>query len=81
MDQALAGLNDFREIVDDVVIFDRDPQKHVQHVRQILHHCDKKNISLNCEKFQFCQQKAHFAGFILTPLGYSISASEGVVDG
>ena len=73
MDEAFAGLNDFRKIVDDVIIFDSDPQKHVQHVRQILRRCEEKKISLNREKFQFCQPKAHFAGFTLTPLGYSIS--------
>ena len=69
MDEAFAGLDDFCKIVDDVVIFDSDPLKHVQHVRQMLRCC----ISLNREKFQFCQQKAHFAGFTLTPLGYSVS--------
>ena len=67
------GLDDVRKIVDDVVLFNSDPQKHVQHVRQILHRCEEKKMSLNRENFQFCQEKAHFAGSTLTPLGYSIS--------
>ena len=70
MDEAFAGLSDFRKIV---VVFDSDPKKHVQHVRQLLRRCEEKNISLNREKFQFCQSSAHFAGFTLTPHGYSIS--------
>ena len=73
MDEAFAGLSDFRKIVDNVVVFDSDPKKHVQHVRQLLRHCEEKKISLNREKFQFCQSSAHFAGFTLTPHGYSIS--------
>ena len=39
----------------------------------MLRCCKEKNISLNRKKIQFCLQKAHFAGFTLTPLGYSVS--------
>ena len=74
MDEAFASLDDFRKRVDDVIIFDSDPLKHVHHVRQALRCCQEKNISLNREKFQFCQQQARFAGFTLTPLGYSVSS-------
>ena len=73
MDEALAGMKDFRKIVDDVVVFDRDKQEHVDHVRQILRRCEEKQILLNREKFQFCQKEVPFAGFTLTPEGYSIS--------
>ena len=59
MDEAFAGLSDFRKIVDNVVVFDSDPKKHVQHVRQLLRHCEEKKISLNREKFQFGQVKLH----------------------
>ena len=34
--------------------------------------CQEKGISLNREKFKFCQPKAHFAGLTLTPEGYSV---------
>ena len=72
MDEAFRGLDDFRRIVDDVVVFDSDLEKHMQHIRQILCRCEEK-ISLNHEKFQFCQRRAHSAGYTLTPLGYSIN--------
>ena len=77
MDEAFASLDDFRKIVDDVIIFDSDLLKHMctHHVRQALRCCQEKSISLNGEKFQFCQQQAHFAGFTLTPLGYSVSSN------
>ena len=74
MDEALAGMKDFRKIVDDVVIFDQNEQEHVEHVRQILQCCQEKNISLNREKFRFLQSEVPFAGFKLTPEGYSINS-------
>ena len=74
MDEALAGMKDFRKIVDDVVIFDQNEQEHVEHVRQILQRCQEKNISLNRDKFRFLQSEVPFAGFKLTPEGYSINS-------
>ena len=73
MDEAFVGLGDFCKIVDDVVTFDSDRKNHVEHVRQMLRRCEEQHISLNHDKFQFCQPEAHFAGFTLTPQGYSIS--------
>ena len=66
MDEAFTGIQDSRKIVDDVVVFDRDARKHVEHVREILHCCEEKGISLNRDKFRFCQSQAHFAGLTLT---------------
>ncbi len=73
MDEALAGMQNFRKIVDDVIIFDSNQQEHIVHVRELLRRCQEKGISLNREKFKFCQTTALFAGFILTPDGYTIS--------
>ena len=73
MDEALAGMKDYRKIVDNVVVFDQDEQAHVEHVRHLSQRCKEKNISLNREKFRFCQTEVPFAGFILTSDGYSIS--------
>ena len=74
MDEVLAGMKDFRKIVDDVVVFDQDKQEHVEHVRQLLQRCEEKKISLNREKFRFCQTEVPFADFTLMPEGYSISS-------
>ena len=62
-----------QKIVDDVVVFDKDEQQHLEHVREILRCCEERGISLNREKFKFCYPQAHFAGFMLTSEGYSIS--------
>ncbi len=73
MDEALAGMQNFRKIVDNVMIFNSNQQEHIVHVWELLRRCQEKGISLNREKFKFCQTTALFAGFILTPEGYTIS--------
>lgn len=73
MDAALVDMKNFRKIVDDVIIFDNNRHEHIEHVRKLLYCCQEKGISLNREKFKFCQSKVPFAGFILTSDGYTIS--------
>lgn len=73
MYEAFQGLTDFRCIVDDVLIYDEDPARHVDRVRQFLQWCEERGISLNCDKFQFCQRDIEFAGFHLSHDGYRIS--------
>ena len=64
MDEALAGLSGFRRIVDDVVIYDRDPEQHDHHVRRFLQRCADLNITLNENKFVYAQPEVRFAGFV-----------------
>ena len=72
MAEAFEGLTGFRRIVDDIVIFDKNVQDHGNHVRQFLQRCQDKQISLNKEKWKFCQSKVTFAGFQLSREGYQI---------
>ena len=74
MDEAFAEMKDFRKVVDDVIVFDSDQDQHTRHVRTFLQQCEAKGISLNPDKFQFCQQRVSFAGFTVTPEGYTISS-------
>ena len=73
MYEAFQGLTHFRRIVDDVLVYDEDPLSHVDHVRQFLQRCEERSISLNRDKFQFCQESIEFAGFHLSSDGYHIS--------
>lgn len=43
------------------------------HVRQFLQRCMDHGISLNADKFVFAQTEVKFAGFVLSPEGYSTS--------
>ena len=74
MAEALEGLTGYCRIVDDIVIYDKDPQQHVMHVKQFLQRCKDKKISINRDKWQFCQSEVKFAEFHLTPEGYQIDS-------
>ena len=72
MDEALVGLSGFRRIVDDIAIYDRDPEQHDHHVRMFLQRCADLNITLNADKFVYAQPEIRFAGFILSAAGYRV---------
>ena len=74
MDEAFREMQDFRKIVDDVIVFNSNQGEHVSHVRAFLQRCQERRISLNPDKFQFSQQKVSFAGYTVTPEGYTISS-------
>ena len=65
MDEAFAGMQNFSKIVDDIIAFDCSQQEHVYIIRQLLRHCQEKEISLNPDKFQFCRTEVSFAGFTI----------------
>ena len=65
MDEAFAGMHNFRKVVDDVFIYNEDKTENIKHVQQFLHHCEENHIALNREKFRFCQTEVSFAGFEL----------------
>ena len=73
MDEAFAGMHNFRKVVDDVFIYDEDKTENIKHIQQFLHHCEENHIALNREKFRFCQTEVSFAGFELSPDGYTVS--------
>ena len=72
MAEAFTGLNGFRHIVDDIVIYDSDAATHTEHVCAFLKCCADKNIALNLAKCKFHQTKVTFAGFILSADGYQV---------
>ena len=75
MAEAFTGLTGFRRIVDDIVIYDSDPQQHTTHVMQFLQRCADKHIALNFDKCKFCQTEVIFAGFRLSAQGYQVDHS------
>ena len=70
MDEAFEGMTGFRKVVDDVIIFSRTREEHIQHVRKFLTRCQEKGISLNVSKLQLAQQTVKFAGFVVSGNGY-----------
>ena len=69
MAEAFEGLTGFRRVVDDVIIYDKDIESHVEHVKQFLQRCKERQISINKDK---CRTKVKFAGFQVSSDGYRI---------
>ena len=72
MYEAFQGLSGFRQIVDDIVIYDSDATQHATHVREFLHRCVEKKVTLNLDKCKFCESSVTFAGFKLSATGYQV---------
>ena len=53
MAEAFDGLTGFRCVVDDVIIYDKDIESHVEHVKQFLQRCQEWLISINKDKLAF----------------------------
>ena len=70
MDEAFEGMKGFRKIVDDVIIFSRSKEEHIQHVRLFLERCRERGISLNAQKLQLAKETVKFTGFIVSKEGY-----------
>ena len=65
MADGFADLTRFWRIIDDIVIYNSDPQQHASYVMQLLQWCADKHIALNLDKCKFCQPEVIFAGFKL----------------
>ena len=72
MDEAFAGLCGYWLVVDDVVIFDSEEDKHAAHVRQFLQKCAECMITLNRDKWEYAKPWVTFTGFQLSQDGYSV---------
>ena len=59
MAEPMEGLSGYRRIVDDIVIYDKDPQQHIVHVKQFLQRCKHKQITINREKLEVLSKTSH----------------------
>ena len=75
MAEAFEGLTGFRRVVDDVIIYEKDISNHVSHVKKLLQRFQERRISINQDKWVFCETKVKFAGFQLSSDGYRIDTS------
>lgn len=53
------------KIVDDTILYDFDIEQAFFHVFDYLIRCGENGITLNPEKFEFCQKELSFAGYLI----------------
>ena len=71
-DEVLAGVDNVRKVVEDVLIYDADWATHVQRVRDVLRRCAENGISLHPGKFVFGAPTVSYCGFRLSGSGYAV---------
>ena len=75
MQKVLDGLNpdegpDFVEVyIDDVLVFSRTMEEHVEHLRQVLARLRKAGLKLKPTKCHFIRQAVEYLGHVITPDG------------
>jgi len=75
MQKVLSGLNpdegpDFVEVyIDDVLIFSRTMQDHLNHLRQVLERLRRAGLKLKPSKCHFIRQSVEYLGHVITPQG------------
>jgi len=73
--KVLSGLNpdegpDFVEVyIDDVLIFSRTMQEHLNHLRQVLERLRRAGLKLKPSKCHFIRQSVEYLGHVIMPQG------------
>ena len=58
--------------IDDILIYSRTLEQHVEHVRKVLHALRKYNLRLKPSKSEFHTQRVKFVGYVMTPDGVEV---------
>ena len=62
MAEAFDGLLEFCQVVDDIIIYDKDKASHINHVRQFLQQYKMRHITLNKGEVQVQLHRSHLQG-------------------
>ena len=75
MERVLAGLNpengpDFVAVyIDDIIVFSRTLEEHLQHLRQVIQRISGAGLKLKSSKCYFIRQEVEYLGHLITPHG------------
>ena len=78
MEHCLEGLRDDICIpyLDDVIIFSKTSDEHVEHVRQVLRQLRTNGIKLKPDKCNFFRKEVHYLGQIVSAEGYRLDRNK-----
>ena len=64
-DEAIAGLKDMVKVVDDILIFSKSEQAHIDSVIALLERFRKQGITLHAKKFHLGESTIKFCGYLV----------------
>jgi len=62
--------------LDDILIYSKNPDKHLKHVREILHQLRANSLFAKLEKCKFNVDTTNFLGFVMSPDGIRMDKSK-----
>ena len=62
--------------LDDILIYSKDEESHVGHVRRVLQLLSDAQLQVNLEKCQFHVNKVEFLGYVISPEGISMDPAK-----
>jgi hypothetical protein len=71
MDATLAGLKwkNLLVYMDDIIIFSSTFEEHLKDVEEVLNRLTDANVTLNQNKCEFCKEKIHYLGHVISATG------------
>ena len=63
VDNALEGVEDCTKVVDDLLVWRKTYEEHLEQVRQVLYRLRRHCITINRKKFMFANPTARFCGY------------------
>jgi hypothetical protein len=62
--------------LDDILIYNKTWEKHLQHIHQVLHTLRQHKLYDNLEKFSFSMDKVHYLGYIVDQHGVHVHTTK-----
>ncbi len=75
-DEALAGVDNLRKVVDDVLVYGQSNQELLDNVIRVLEKCKEHKITLNPKKFQFGLEEIDYVGYKVSKDGIQVDDSK-----
>ena len=58
--------------LDDILIFNKTKEKHLEHIRQVLQRLKEEKLLINLKKFSFMQEEIVYLGFFISVDGLTM---------
>ena len=72
MEKMLNGLDFASAYIDDVIVYSKTFEEHINHLRQVFSKLQENSLKAKISKCQFAEKSANFLGFIVSDKGITI---------